>query len=174
MKSIGTFEVENGKVVVSDPCYERGTWCAGTLDNVLNGTWTARVKMSDEGEWGMRVARLVVMHESANQRAYDITKWEQEGFQVGVDSGQAGIFDTKHFKRDADATGLERMSDDVIRPEDPWYSMCCDRTLCDESAGVIPFGAVSSSGYGDGGYPCFAKRDGKGRVIGIGIMFIRT
>ena len=29
--SLGEFEVTSGVLRVSDPCYERDTWCAGTI-----------------------------------------------------------------------------------------------------------------------------------------------
>ena len=34
---IGTFELTNGSVMVSDPCYDVGTWCQGELNNVKTG-----------------------------------------------------------------------------------------------------------------------------------------
>ena len=43
----GTFNIESGSIVVSDPCYEYDTWCAGDLPAV-NGTY----KVADD------VARL--------------------------------------------------------------------------------------------------------------------
>jgi len=171
-KPVGEFEVRNGAVVVSDPCYDRGTWCAGTIRNVLNGTWKARIERSDEGEWGIRVARLVVMHEKYEEDHPCVDGWDAQKFEVGVDSGQAGVFDTRHYKSDADARKATWVNkDEAICDDEPWYSLCCDRTLNGDSAGVIPFGAVSSSGFGDGGYPCHAKTEG-GKVVGIAITFI--
>ena len=38
----GTFNIESGSIVVSDPCYEYDTWCAGDLPAV-NGAYKARV-----------------------------------------------------------------------------------------------------------------------------------
>lgn len=38
-----TFVVTSGALRVTDPCYDMDTWCAGTLDNVLNGIWQAHV-----------------------------------------------------------------------------------------------------------------------------------
>ena len=49
--------------------------------------------------------------------------------------------------------------------------MCCDRTLNEIGAGVIPFGVVSSSGLGDGQYTCeVAKQDDV--VVGIQVNFL--
>ncbi len=40
---LGSFEVVSGQLIISDPCYKRGIWCAGTLENVRNGEWNAKV-----------------------------------------------------------------------------------------------------------------------------------
>ncbi len=147
---VGTFEVESGEVRVSDPCYEIDTWCAGTLENVKKGTWIAKVIHS-----GGRCAILVAHHKD-NPIKYDSDKFIAEGFEVGVDSGQAGIFDQEYFKNDEIVKGVKRIGKkkDQICVDEPWYSVCCDRTLQKTGAGVIPFGCVSSSGWGDGGYEC--------------------
>jgi hypothetical protein len=58
----------------------------------------------------------------------------------------------------------------MIDPDDMWYSLCCDRTLGDNRAGVITYGAVSRSGHGDGSYKCMVARDGD-TVIGIVLDF---
>jgi hypothetical protein len=95
---IGNFEIKSGKVMVSDPCYKRETWCQGILDNVVEGTWDAYVKKSDEKDWGIRVAELVAVK---NEYTPDSINFNQiANFQVGVDSGQAGIFDEKYYRDD--------------------------------------------------------------------------
>lgn len=49
-KFIGTFELTNGSVIISDPCYKKGTWCQGKLENVKTGTWnTVVIEEDDEG-----------------------------------------------------------------------------------------------------------------------------
>lgn len=40
------------------------------------------------------------------------------------------------------------------------------------SFGTVEFGAVSSSGYGDGGYPLFVERDETGQIVAARIWFI--
>lgn len=169
--NIGSFEVISGEVMVSDPCYEVGTWCQGKLENVLNGHWHATVLVSDEGSWGKRIAQLEVVHSGCTLRSLS-SGWKQEAFEVGVDSGQAGVFDTKHYRDDKVVEGFARLSQEIICPETPWYSLCCDRTMTEAGAGTIPFGVVSSSGFGDGGYTCFTHRDADGDVVGIRIVFI--
>lgn len=108
------------KVMVSDPCYGLGTWCQGVLENVLPGEYDCNVEYSNEGDWGIRVSAIEVTHESCRGRFIAL---ECEDFEVGVDSGQAGIFDYEYYaKYHKDATEEEHVDDD-------WYSMVCDLTL---------------------------------------------
>ena len=37
--SVGGFEVKSGKLMVSDPCYKKDTWCQKVLNDVRNGKW---------------------------------------------------------------------------------------------------------------------------------------
>ncbi|MBK8989453.1 MAG: hypothetical protein IPM39_25905 [Chloroflexi bacterium] len=80
------------------------------------------------------------------------------------------MFDAAHYRDDSLAKQFP-VSEPLVA-EEPWYSLCCDRTLGEERAGVIPFGAVASSGYGDGVYQAFGLRDGEGRIMGVMIVFI--
>lgn len=75
------------KVVVSDPCYDRTVWCRGDL-TVTPGVYETKLYYSDEGDWGERVAKLGVYRKGAAETVDE----KVADFQVGVDSGQAGIF----------------------------------------------------------------------------------
>ena len=161
---LGTFDVVSGKLTVSDPCYEPGTWCAGELRNVLTGTWNAMAVTVDVGEWGDRISRLIVYHDDY-QRSKGLRK-QTAPFEVGVDSGQAGFFDSSHYQDDSI---IDDRSTDY---GDIWYSHCCHVTLARPKAGVIPFGVVSSSGFGDGGYSCTYYETPAGYVVKAEICFI--
>jgi hypothetical protein len=95
---LGTFEIVSGKVRISDPCYDKKTWCAGTLDNVATGTWKAKVVKIDRHDgWGNRCRKLIATHESFDSAMdYNSNVFD---FEIGVDSGQAGIFDDKFYKK---------------------------------------------------------------------------
>ena len=151
-------KLEN-KVMVSDPCYGLNTWCQGVLENVLPGTYDCEVEYSDEGDWGTRVAAIEVTHQD-----YDgIIRFEPEDFEVGVDSGQAGIFDYDYYCK-------YHTDDDV---NDDWYDKVCKITLAKNQAGTIDdLGLVSSSGFGDGGYTCYIARERNGYIVAIRIEFI--
>lgn len=167
-----TFEIVSGKVVLSDPCYELGTWCQGVIDNVKNGTWIAEIEKSSEG----RVSRLFAYHKDEHLDGYIIeTNGEHLKFDGGVDSGQFGFFDYDRYRDDNSIIGVERLCKDlfdIICENQPFYSICCDRTLCSEMWGVIPFGVISSSGYGDGSYPVFGLKNHKDEYVGFSVVFI--
>ena len=92
-------------------------------------------------------------------------------FEVGVDSGQAGLFDAHHYWDDAVVVDPGT----VINGDDPgvlWYMHCCHLTLTKLAAGVMPYGVVSSSGFGDGSYDCFYGRNSEGKIVRVELEFI--
>lgn len=151
------------KVMVSDPCYGLDTWCQGVLENVLPGTYDCKVEYSDEGDWGTRVAVIEVIHQDYE----GIIRYEPEDFEVGVDSGQAGIFDYDYY--------CEYHMDINERPHvnDDWYDRVCDITLANKQVGTVDdLGFVSRSGFGDGGYTCYTAKNQNCEIIAIRIEFI--
>ena len=162
--TIGKFKVTSDKVRISDPCYDLDTWCAGTVNKVKDGDWEAYVVKSDN-----RCAVLVAHHKDHKIKNND-HKFRKQSINIGVDSGQAGIFDLKYFKDDKVVAKVKRQCKNSICEDEPWYSICCDRTLGKVGAGVIPFGCVSSSGYGDGSY-IYSTAKIKGKVVAIKINF---
>ena len=160
-KNLGQFEIKSDKVMVSDPCYKIGTWCQGIVGNVKKGKWNAQIFVSDEGDWGNRVAVLIASHNSIKgQIAYTCPNWKEEKFEVGVDSGQAGIFDLKEFHSD---------NGDYNDPKS-WYKRVCDLTLIGAGGIMDNSGVCSSSGFGDGGYICKTITK-KNKVVAIMIDF---
>lgn len=150
--NLGSFENESGSFIISDPCYEIGTWCAGRLDNVATGQWNAFVTRVDGDDWGVRCSEISAYHVSVIDKNLD---WVKSDIHVGVDSGQAGIFDVPKFHS----------------KNEEWYSQICDLTSSDLGAETLDGGVVSSSGYGDGGYDCYyTKKDDK--IVAVKICFI--
>lgn len=163
---LGDFQIESRKVFVSDPCYDLDTWCTKIVENVKNGTWLAKIEMMQT--WGERVSKLICYHQSIGYP--DSLPFKEVECDIGVDSGQAGIFDLEHFKKDSDVKDLPRDYKEKICESEPWYSYCCDRTLS-KMAGVIPFGVVSSSGMGDGSYRLEVAKN-EGEVVGMQVTFL--
>lgn len=178
MITLGDFELTSPIMRVSDPCYDRDVWCCGTFGKCKLGTWEAGVLKSDEGPWGVRCAVLVVRHKDTGPdfdairlpQVYRMTRgWLKQPMEVGVDSGQAGFFDEAFYQDNS-------IFKDMPVPEhdygDLWYNHACDITLSKMHAGVMPYGAVSSSGYGDGGYDCYTHENSDGEIDFAFVIFI--
>lgn len=166
---LGNFKVDSGQLVVADPCYEldRNTVIMGVLEHAMNGTWASEVEKVEVRDWGEANAKLTAYHDSvAEEGAY--LEWIKCPFVVGVDSGQAGIFDIHHYRiPDADA---EQGRDDT---DNEWYLSCCDITESGEEAGVLDGGVVSRTGVGDGAYGVYKAVNEQDRVVGVKIVFIK-
>lgn len=155
---IGQFEIKSGAMRITDPCYERGTWCAGTIDEVKNGVWEAFIKAES---YDGRVKELTAFHSDISSKILKDSNWIEQSIDVGVDSGQAGMFDDEMYPEGETGEYGE---------DDTFYGKCCEITL-NNLAGTLPFGVVSSSGYGDGSYTCYTLED-KDNIVGIKIEFI--
>lgn len=164
---IGTFEVDSSVMVVSDPCYSIGTWMTEEIWGVKPGTWHASIETEDTGDiFGVRIWKLHAVHSDYIDKVDGLREINHGEF--GVDSGQAGIFDYKHYQDNNDAAG---MSYEHFVGK-PWYDLCCTLTMRTEhDVGVLPHGVVSCSGLGDGLYEfkCFAPTDGpdKDKTVAI-------
>ena len=162
-------------VVVSDPCYTIPTWCQIILKNVQPGSYKPFVHKSDEFGWGMRCHRLGVIH---TDYINDKLSWKKlYTGEVGVDSGQAGIFCMTSYRNDEIADSITTPDIDFslgdYRKDDvgeKWYEKMCKFTLDYKRWGMYNTGVVSSSGIGDGGYECLLVTK-KGKVVGICINY---
>lgn len=83
----------SNKVMVSDPCYDLDIWCQGVLENVKPGTWHTKAENLNINCWGDRCSALIAWHEDVEEP----DNFEKTDIHVGVDSGQAGIYDYNHF-----------------------------------------------------------------------------
>lgn len=166
---LGNFEVNSGQLVVSDPCYELNatTIIMGVLDNVLNGIWIGQVEKVEVRDWGEACSKLTAYHHSVAEQEANL-EWVKCPFIVGVDSGQAGIFDKDKYRiLDANAPKGSTVTDSA------WYDSCCDITESGEEAGVMDGGVVSRTGIGDGTYGVYRTTNDQNQVVGVKIVFIK-
>lgn len=160
-------------VMVSDPCYSDETWCQVKLKDVLPGGYITTVRKTDDPCWGNRCSVLLTVHEDYVE---DTLSWRNYPGQVGVDSGQAGIFSMSSFKNDDIASSITTptLDNPFVIPfredGDKWYEKICHFTLVEPQWGLYDTGVVSSSGIGDGGYRCLVAKH-KGKIVGIAIDF---
>lgn len=116
-------------VRVTDPCYDMDTWCAGTIENVLPGDFDCFSQKADTGDWGIRVANIEIRHKDYPD--VEPTEWVSN-IDVGVDSGQCGLFDNLYF------SSLCEDKDE----KDEFYEEVCDLTYGQEfidNPNYVPF-----------------------------------
>jgi hypothetical protein len=167
------------EVMVSDPCYTEPTWCQIKLDDVKPGNYNAYHKEHDCGEWGVRSSMLLVIHQDHTE---DELEWDQEDGEVGVDSGQAGIFSYETYRKDGlemevptvgyDGRSFEWL-DTLSRADEvggDWYTKMCKKTLTTDGWGTYDQGIVSRSGFGDGSYTLYTARI-EGEVVAMAVDF---
>lgn len=120
-------------------------------------------------DWTGRVAYLHIRHESVRDEPIDPFAFvKNEELHVGVDSGQAGFFDLDAFK----LVAAEKDHNDTPEHE-AFYEECGEQTLGSSNWGVVQgMGAVSSSGYGDGGYTLCERRNAEGLLIEARIVYL--
>lgn len=180
--SLGEFQVVSGRIIASDPGYTPDLAAHGLsaiVENCRKGTWHAASVAKQFDNWYI-VAELWAtadgFADSTNLR------WTEQRGIVGVDGGQAGIWDLSGFDAAALVPKDYPWTFDNAKggkgpaiPEMPWYSWCCELTnhAGNENRGaVMPFGVVSNSGYGDGGYSLFVGQTEAGEVVALRIVFV--
>jgi hypothetical protein len=159
-------KIEKAMTLV-EPDGEPDKWLADYMKRDL-------LKMGNPMTAGGRVCFMHIRHESVPaDEPIDPSKFTKSDIHVGVDSGQAGFFDLKPFEAVA---ALPNHAEDK-KPDHPhheFYGQCCNTTCeTEESWGIIQgIGVVSSTGWGDGGYDCFVRRNEAGLVIEARITYL--
>ena len=166
-----TIKLSNN-VRVSDPCYTDDVWCKTRLTDVYPGEYNVDTETSDEG----RISRLTVIHKGYIMECEDESNWVEHS-EIGVDSGQAGIFCESSYRNDEMVPSITTPEYDFVLPYndgpgDIWYEKICKFTLTEPRWGAYDTGVVSSSGYGDGGYPLEVVRNDDGEIVGMRITYI--
>ena len=151
------------KVLVSDPCYELGTWCTGVVENVKEGNYITNVAYWEDSDpfFNNRVAELEAILDGVDK---DSLSWEITEADIGVDSGQCGIYDYESVK---DIVGTGEYDE-----KDTFYGQACQCTDVKEKYSELNgYGVVSCSGVGDGSYDLYiAKQDNQ--VVGIKVVYL--
>lgn len=151
------------KVLATDPCYTVDTWCNALVDGVLPGEWDGYALEIEDSGFGRRVAIQVAHHRNHPVKAWS-TCWRTLSGNVGVDSGQCGLFDYRRYPK-GPSTGEYGDSGSV-------YGKCCEVTLANPSAGRVRQGFVTESGIGDGCYSLLGQVDRKGQLVALALVFL--
>lgn len=144
------------EVFITDPCYDEETvnQGGGIVVKVRPGLWGCRVLRDPER---CRVRRLMTRH--MDHEYIDISTDTEVLDAIGVDSGQAGIFDADYYREHVD--------------DKQWYSQKpCRATSTEQGFDTLDdVAVVSASGWGDGCYAVFVVRDEAGDIVNITIDF---
>jgi hypothetical protein len=161
-------------VRVSDPCYTPDTWCSLLISSVVPGQYVVKADHLDLDGWGRRVAYLTAIHVDHVENGHP---WEDYR-TIGVDSGQAGIFDESTYRDDSIVSNIITPKGDWMglpydeEPGDKWYDKMCAITInAEDQWGYYAQGVVSSSGLGDGMYIVQTMYDHDENIVGIRIDF---
>lgn len=154
-KQIGKVNFTKGHVTITDPCYDKGTWCTAEVDNVFKGEWEASVEMKDCSDGENRVARLIL--KASGQKVTESTRLPNK---ICVDAGVCGVFEDKPDYSDE---GWNDICDEL------W---CSDYGLASTSNAFRCNGAWSTSGYGDGGYTAILGTNENDEVVQIIVEYI--
>lgn len=185
IRRIGTFQLSQPKMYISDPSYEKDTWCTKVVDNCLPGIWKAAINTNNyiweyDGKKSEdhRVASVYVVHESCKNNSvfrrigfrgnsiFYESGWSLLSSQIGVDSGQCGFFDYEKYG-DNDMFEFEGKCGFGSK----WYSNCCDATL--EHADIIAnMGINAASGFGDGCYTAWGHKNADGFYDAMVLYFL--
>lgn len=164
----------SSNVRVSDPCYDDSVWCKTRLTDVYPGEYNVYTETSDEG----RISRLTVIHKGYIMECMGESNWVEHS-EIGVDSGQAGIFCETTYRNDEIVPSITTPESDFSlgnyrkdETGEEWYEAMCKFTLDKEQWGVYDTGVVSSTGYGDGGYPLEVVRNDDEQIVGMRITYI--
>ena len=164
----------SNEVMVSDPCYEVGTWCQHKLTNVLPGEYQCTVTKFQASLWGERCSFIIAVHKDYNTD--EKLNWRiVKGATIGVDSGQAGLFSMDTYRNDeVFVTGQSNFSKlyGSLNNDggEEWYGHMCDMTLTEIGWDAYPNGIVSRSGIEDGSYELRVAKH-KGKIVGIVLDF---
>lgn len=120
---VGSFELKERSVIISDPCYRKGVWRQRRLDNVRVGVWKAVVNKEN----GTIVELITYYKGSVSDLISLEDKWEERPFTIEVDSGQAGIFQESVFRNDNTSLDVPDLFEDREKrfEGDRRYGACC-------------------------------------------------
>ena len=148
-KLYGTFTC-NGALRISDPSYNKSTWCTALLEKCKKGQWAVYGCEASLKAWGPRVTGLIAVHSKHELSSL----WDNIRLvpaSIGVDSGSCGIFPEESYEDEGNGNWMASSTLEYTA----WMS-----------------GVVSSSGCGDSVYHACYATDAEGKVCGIIVIYV--
>jgi len=163
-KLLDEFVVLPEHVIVSDPCYKKGTWCAAELTDVLSGKYYVDFYHAEEDSWGGH--QFVLVHENYKR---GIMPKEFLDIELGIDAGMVGVYPENEFRNDSIVPPTEEL---YFENELGWYSAIIPHNEKNQKPWKIMQNCFTSeSGYGDGVATLFVDRNKDKKIVRIGVKF---
>ena len=147
----GLLNLYNGKVDVTDPCYDREVWCRMNKIDVEPGMYVASFTTADDCGYDI-VSKNQIRH---NDFVYEDEIIIEYIGDIGVDAGLCGFF-----------------ADKPDYDDERWNSLCDEVFFHNNFTYNYEDGVVTATGYGDGCYPVFAEKTSDGKTIGLYVEFV--
>ena len=157
---VGTIDLPQGKVDITDPCYAKDVWCRMNGVKIAGGTYECVVWKQERLSYTDPSQTYSVNGAIGIYLNGDVPDIEDMGYigEIGVDSGMAGFFQDKpdypnaEWSEFCDMLGLGRRNHEgVWLTENGFFSLTAD---------------------GDGGYDVFAMRDKTGIITALLVVFL--
>lgn len=156
-KQIGSIEL-HGTCFITDPCYSTDAWCQEYLNKIAIGTYNCFYSVGEIKGWGPRVSAIKILLNGLENSESSL-KRRVLSYNIGVDSGQAGIFEGHYYE--------------VNQPQKEWYEKVCRITLDKPCVGIIDNkGIVAESGIGDGLYTLYGYFNKERDLVGLLLVFL--
>lgn len=161
---VGYLSIDNGKIDVTDPCYDRDVWCRVNDVEVVPGKYVCQIEKQNDGIFGRGVSaiRIALCNSDFSKSNPERLEWFDS---IGVDAGLAGFFvSPKKDYTDSEWSDLCHWMYDNAKASE-WNS---DK---DNDFYITDAGFFSSSGYGDGEYDVYVEKS-EGKIVAVEIRFI--
>lgn len=145
-------------VDITDPCYDKDTWCRLNGVKIKPGEYTCYIRIEEcEEEWEGKTQT----YEQVNCIGIELPKEKGKGKwisigSVGVDAGQAGFFENKPDFNDDEWDELGNLT--------------CGKNQT-KLAYFIDSGFFSWTAFGDGYYKVLAKKNSDGLIVSLKIVY---
>lgn len=144
------------KIDITDPCYEKNTWCRMNGIKIREGEYRCIVYIQENKSkcpvTGKEIESERVSMITIHQGGVPAHKYMKQIGTIGVDAGMAGFFENKPDYTD-----------------EQWEEFC--EKVREGNAWITDEGFFSESGYGDGCYPVYARYEGR-KITALEIRFM--
>lgn len=171
---LGFFVQTSDSILICDPSAPKDDPNLTRLSLPEQGVWQTSVQIIEPDKGGVQGEPLAsFLLAKSSTCPFTFQQMLEQAFlwpkiqNVFTDSGVMGVFDAKYYQ-DPTPFGIPP----IAGAENRWTKTCAELVLGFPNASVIPHGAVSCSGAGEGLYDAYYLRNTAGKIIAIAVDFL--